>query len=123
MLILDPNQYAKDQAGAAQSISALVEKADGTVLASRLWNEQKLAYPIDGHRKGTYWLVYLEIEGVKVKDLNRNCQLAENIIRHMAIRIDPRLTETLVAMARGEKPIVSRAENMEPEEKSGGPRR
>ena len=52
MVILDPNKYAQDPSGLAGQIPNLVAKCGGEVLVSRLWNEQKLAYPIDGHKKG-----------------------------------------------------------------------
>lgn len=104
MLILEPNAYAKDPAGSAEAVKALVEKCEGTVLASRLWNEQRLAYPIDGHRKGVYWLMYVEVEGPQVAKINRESVINESILRHLMIKIDPRLTDTLVALARGEKP-------------------
>lgn len=104
MLILEPNAYAKDPAGSAEAVKALVEKCEGTVLASRLWNEQRLAYPIEGHRKGVYWLMYVEVEGPQVAKINRECVINEAILRHLMIKIDPRLTDTLVAVARGEKP-------------------
>lgn len=110
MLILDPNAYAKDPAGSAEAVKALVEKCEGTVLASRLWNEQRLAYPIEGHRKGVYWLMYVELEGPLVAKINRECVINESILRHLMIKIDPRLTDTLVALARGEKPPEAEGE-------------
>ena len=36
----------------------MIEEAGGEMLVSRLWEERRLAYPIEGHRKGTYWLTY-----------------------------------------------------------------
>lgn len=109
MLILDPNAYAKDSAGMAEMLKSMVEKCGGTVLASRLWNEQRLAYAMDGHRKGVYWLMYMEMPGPNVSKVTRECVISETIIRHLAIKIDPRLVEALVAMARGEKPIINRS--------------
>jgi len=54
-----------------------VKSVGGELLASRLWNEQKLAYPINGHRKGAYWLTYfrpvwspLWLQSPKVKFLS-----------------------------------------------------
>src|SRR6056297_2650803 len=55
LFILDSNRYARDPGGLSSSVNELVEKLGGTVLASRLWLEQRLAYPIEGHQKGTYW--------------------------------------------------------------------
>jgi small subunit ribosomal protein S6 len=111
MFLLDPNSYARDPAGSAQKIQNLVESSGGKVLASRLWNEQRLAYPINGQRKGVYWLIYFDLEGTAVPKFNRACQLADQVLRFLTIRIEPRLVEGMVAVAKGEraKPIVADA--------------
>jgi len=103
MFILNPNAYAKNPSGAANTVEQLVASVGGKLLASRLWNEQKLAYPINGHRKGVYWLTYFEMESTEMPKFNRQCQLTDIVMRHLAIRIDPRLADTLVAVAKGEK--------------------
>ena len=66
LLILDSNHYARDPGGISTRISEIVSEAGGEVLVNRLWMEQKLAYPIDKHQKGTYWLTYFEMEGVGI---------------------------------------------------------
>lgn len=109
MLILEPNTYAKDPGGTANMVKSMIESHGGTVLANRLWNEQRLAFPIDGHRKGVYWLTYFSIKGPELAKIERQCVITDSIIRHLAIKIDPRLTETLVAMALGERPMKSLA--------------
>jgi small subunit ribosomal protein S6 len=106
MFILNPNAYAKNPSGAANTVEQLVASVGGKLLASRLWNEQKLAYPINGHRKGVYWLTYFEMESTEMPKFNRQCQLTDIVMRHLAIRIDPRLADTLVAVAKGEKTIA-----------------
>ncbi len=102
LLILDSNKYARDPGGVATALSNLVEAIDGEVLASRLWMEQRLAYPMDGHQKGTYWLLYFRAEGKRLAELDRAFTLHEGIIREMTLRIDPRLVEPMLAHARGE---------------------
>jgi len=109
MLILDPNAYAKDPGGMANMVKEMIESQGGQVLANRLWNEQRLAYPINGHRKGVYWLTYFSLPGPVLAKIERQCVINDVIIRHLAIKIDPRLTETLVAMALGERPMKSLA--------------
>jgi len=105
LFILDSNRYARDPGSVSGEIPAMIEKLGGEVMVSRLWNEQKLAYPINGQRKGTYWLTYFRMEGVKLSQLNRECQLNGNILRHLTLAVDPRLVEALVAHARGERPL------------------
>lgn len=102
MFILDSNKYAKDPNGVSGSLPEMVEKLGGEVLASRLWNEQKLAYPIEGNRKGTYWLTYFRVESTKLSEFTRACKLNANVLRQLVLKVDPRLADTLVAHARGE---------------------
>jgi small subunit ribosomal protein S6 len=105
MFILNANAYARNPGGAADTIRDMVTNVGGKVLASRLWNEQKLAYPVRGQRKGVYWLTYFQAESTSMPKFNRACQLQDMILRHLSVRIDPRLAETLVAVARGEKTL------------------
>ncbi|MGY8750015.1 MAG: 30S ribosomal protein S6 [Pirellulales bacterium] len=110
MFIFNANAYARNPAGAATSVDELVTSNGGEILASRLWNEQKLAYPIKGHRKGAYWLSYFRIDSSQLVKFNRACQLNDSILRHLAIKLDPRLVEPMVAVAKGEAPAEAPAE-------------
>ena len=108
MHILDSNRYARDPSGVQESVDSTVTKLDGEILVSRLWNEQKLAYLVDGHRKGTYWLSYIRIEGSRLVELERAFQLNENVLRSLTLRLDERLVDPMVAHALGETaPTVS----------------
>jgi len=117
MFILDSNRYARDAAAVSGQIPQMIEELGGEVLASRLWNEQRLAYPIKGHRKGTYWLTYFRIEGDQLSALNRQCQLNDNILRNLILKIDPRLVDAMVAHARGAQ---AAAESKQQEEEGEG---
>ena len=121
MFILDPNRYARDPNGVAGQIPAMIEQAGGEVLASRLWNEQRLAYPIDGHRKGAYWLTYFRMNANKVAQFDRACQLNENILRNLTLQVDHRLVDTLVAHARGEAMPQTSGEGPESSASASGP--
>ena len=103
MLIYDSNSYARDPAGVGAKITKMVGTCGGEILVSRLWNEQKLAYPIKGHRKGAYWLSYFRLDSTKLTEFNRACRLEDDILRSLTLRVDPRLVDTLVAHAKGER--------------------
>ena len=102
LFLLDSNHFARDPQGQGDRLSEIVENVGGEILASRLYNEQKLAYPVDGHKKGTYWLMYFRMDGTRMPEFNRACQLNESLLRHLAVKVDPRLVDVLVAHARGE---------------------
>ncbi|MEM1227199.1 MAG: 30S ribosomal protein S6 [Planctomycetota bacterium] len=102
LLILDSNHYARDPGGVSKQLDELVTENGGEVLVSRMWMEQKLAYPIDKHQKGTYYLIYFSMEGPNLAKLDRSFALAEPVIRELTIRLDPQLVEPILANARGE---------------------
>ncbi|MCA9101310.1 MAG: 30S ribosomal protein S6 [Pirellulales bacterium] len=99
MFILDSSKYARDHAGVSGQVDKMIEKLGGELLVSRLWEERRLAYPIEGQRKGTYWLTYFRLPGEKVADLNRQCQLNDNVLRNLVLKVDERIVEALVAHA------------------------
>jgi small subunit ribosomal protein S6 len=103
MFIFDSNAYARDPGSVSGRIIKIVEKCGGELLASRLWFEQKLAFPIKGNRKGTYWLSFFRMESGRVADFNRECQLDDNIIRNLTLKVDPRMAEVRISQASGER--------------------
>ena len=100
LFILNSNRYGRDPEGVAGSIQSLIEKQEGTVLVSRLWEERRLAYPINGQRKGTYWLTYVRMDGEKIADLNQQANRDDDLLRHLVIRIDPRIADALISHAQ-----------------------
>jgi small subunit ribosomal protein S6 len=109
MFILDSNKYAKDQAGTVGAIPSTVEQFGGQMLASRLWEERRLAYPIKGHRKGTYWLTYFRLDANQIDNLTRQIHLNEGVVRHLLIKIDPRISDAMVQHAlSGGGPMAER---------------
>ncbi|MDX1965138.1 MAG: 30S ribosomal protein S6 [Pirellulales bacterium] len=99
LFIFDSNKYAKDPAASAAALTQAVEALGGEMLASRLWEERRLAYPIDGQRKGTYWLSYFKLDAKQLGALNRQYRLDEGIMRFLLLKVDPRIVETLVSHA------------------------
>ena len=105
LFLFDSNHYARDPGGVAAAVQDMITNAGGQILVSRLWAEQRLAFPIKGHNKGTYWLVMFKLDTLKLKELNRACQLNESLLRFLFTRLDARLVDALVAHAQ-EKVVV-----------------
>lgn len=99
MFILDPAKYSRDPAGSAQQINDLITQQGGSVLAARLWDERKLAYPINGHKKGVYWLTYFKMPGGNLTALERQCEITDDIIRKLFLKVDDRIADALVQHA------------------------
>lgn len=101
MVIFDSNKYAQNPSGLGATIPDLVAKCGGEVLVSRLWQEQKLAFPIGSHKKGAYWLTYFRLDSLKLTEFNRELRINETVVRSLTLRVEPRLVDALVEHAKG----------------------
>src|SRR6188472_1927072 len=97
MFLLDTNKVAGDVPGAAKQLHAILEKNSAEVLASRPWDERRLAYPVKGHKKGLYYLTYFRSEGKSLVPIEHDIALNEMILRSQILKIDPKLVETMLA--------------------------
>lgn len=118
MFLLDSNKYASNPDGVSGEVIHIIEKSGGKILASRPWQDGKLAYPIDGHKKGLYFLTYFEMDGTKLPEVAHSCKLSETVLRHLVLRVEPALVEPLVAIATGEGGTLS---NFADESPTGAP--
>ncbi len=99
MFILEPNRFGRDPETVSGQIPAMIEKLGGEMLVSRLWEERRLAYAIKGQRKGAYWLTYFRLDGDRLAELRGQCQITDDVVRVLFLKIDPRIVDTLVAHA------------------------
>ena len=97
MFLVDSARYASDSDSATNEILGLLEKADATVVAHRPWQDGKLAYPIEGLKKGVHFLTYFRMDGGNMPTLNRACQLSDVVVRQLIIKHPPKLFDAMVA--------------------------
>jgi small subunit ribosomal protein S6 len=109
MLLLDSNKYAGDPTGVINQVHGLLEKHHAEILASRPWDERRLAYPVKGHKKGMYYLLYLKSEGKDLRPLEQDFALNEAILRAMMLKVNPKLVDAMLALARDEHAFAIQA--------------
>ncbi len=112
MFILDSNRYGRDPEAVSNQIPAMIEKLGGEMLVSRLWEERRLAYPVKGQRKGTYWLTYFRLDGSRLIEMRRQCQITDDILRVLFLKVDPRIVDALVAHATSAPVVTSSGEGV-----------
>jgi small subunit ribosomal protein S6 len=100
MFIFDSNRFARERAGMPAEVEKAIKAAGGEVLVSRLWEERRLAYPIGGQRKGTYWLIYFRGPSSVVAPLNRQWEMQEGLLRHLVLKVHPHLVEVVLEHAK-----------------------
>ena len=106
MFLLDTNKVAGDVPAAAQQLHAILERNHAEILASRPWDERRLAYPVKNHKKGLYYLTYFRTEGKNLINIERDCALSELILRQLMLRIDPKLVDPMLNLARDEHALA-----------------
>ena len=70
------------------------------MLVSRLWEERRLAYAINGQRKGTYWLIYFRGPSSMLTALNREWEINDGILRHLVLKVHPHLVDVVLEHAK-----------------------
>ena len=86
MFLLDSNRFASDADGVQKDLDAILARVNASVVASRPWQEGKLCYPIEGQRKGLYFLTCFKMDGSQMPEFNRLCKLNESVLRQLVIR-------------------------------------
>lgn len=109
MFLLDPSKVSGDGASAAKQVETILTKNHAEVLASRQWDERRLAYPVHGQKKGLYYLTYFRSEGKNLVNIERDCALNEAILRYLTLRVHPRMVDTMLALARDEHALALQA--------------
>lgn len=102
MFLLNSGKFGSDPEAAAQEIFGILAKIGATVVTHRPWQDTKLQYAIDGHRKGLYYLTFFTADTSKVNDLNGIVKLNENVLRHLIIRHPKALFDQMVEMIGGD---------------------
>ncbi len=100
LFLLDSTKTSGNMEGAEAQLHATVEKYGAEILASRPWDDRRLAYPIKGHKKGQYYLLFFKCESLKMLEMDHDFRLSELILRHMVSHIDPKWETEMLEVAR-----------------------
>ena len=114
MFLLDSTKAAAAWDETVTQVHDILTKHESEIVASRQWDERRLAYPIEGHKKGTYLLTYFKADGSKLHDIVADCHLSDVILRELILKVHPKLEENLVNQAMTSTPNVD-SENGEDE--------
>ncbi|MEZ5941800.1 MAG: 30S ribosomal protein S6 [Planctomycetaceae bacterium] len=95
MFLVDSGRYAQDPQGTEKAIREILDRCEATLVGMTPWQEGKLAYEIEGHRKGLHLLAFLTMDGSRVTEFNRACKLSEIVIRQLLLEHSDKLFSLL----------------------------
>ncbi len=122
MFLLDSTKAAAAWDDTVKHVHDILTKHQSEIVASRQWDERRLAYSVDGHKKGTYLLTYFKTASENLKEIVADCHLSDVILRELVLKVHPKLADHLVNQAMTSTPNVD-AEGASEEEADDRPRR
>src|SRR5262245_33482801 len=123
MFLLDSTKAATAWEETVKHVHDILIKHHSEIVASRQWDERRLAYPVDGHKKGTYLLTYFRTDGANLKEIVADCHLSDVILRELILKVHPKLIDHLVNQAMTSTPGESEEEPRREEDQDDRPRR
>jgi small subunit ribosomal protein S6 len=88
MIILDPSLEERTVQPSLDQFLTVVTTAGGSVDKVDVWGRRRLAYEIDHKSEGIYTVIELKAEPETVKELDRQLNLNEAVIRTKIMRPD-----------------------------------
>ena len=88
LFLVSQAALASDSEGTVAHVKEMLDRAEAETLDLRQWDERKLAYPIDGQKRGTFLISYFKARPTQIANIERDCNLSEQVLRVMFVRAD-----------------------------------
>ena len=88
LFIADPNLGEPEVDALTATVQGFVEKESGKIQKIEKWGKKRLAYPVHGHREGSYVLVVAEGPAAMVHEVERRIRVTDGVVKFMTVRID-----------------------------------
>ena len=88
LFLLNQQAVSADFAGTIDFVREVFKRAEAELLVLRKWDERKLAYEVKGQKRGVYLLAYFKARGTQIANIERDCNLSEQVLRCLIIRGD-----------------------------------
>lgn len=108
MFLFDPT-FGTDWPAVEKEIDRLMQRAKAEIILTKRLEERKLAYEIEGRKRGLYVLTFFRAPSESISSLERDCRLSEMVLRVLILRVDG-LTEermrnaTLAGVSQDSRP-------------------
>jgi len=89
MFLLHAGRLAESEQTAVARVTELLKRQNIEPLRIDIWDERRLAYPIEGQKRGTYVLAHFEAPPEAITHVNRDVNITEDILRAL-ITVHPK---------------------------------
>jgi small subunit ribosomal protein S6 len=91
VMIVSPDVADEAVPATVERVQEFIAEQGGQVKEVTAWGRRRLAYPIDGFREGSYVVAQLGLDPQRVRALEDNLRLAEDVIRHLVVKLEEEL--------------------------------
>jgi small subunit ribosomal protein S6 len=109
LVLFDTSKLSGNQEAAKATVNGTLQKYGCEILASRNWDERKLAYPIEGQKKGLYYLAYFKADSSKIDPIQGDFKINESILRFLTIKIPAKWEDEMSSVAKDETRLAYQA--------------
>ena len=88
VFIVTPEIDETATAEIVEKVKSWITETGGSIESTEEWGRQKLAYLVNNHKEGQYYLFNIQIEPSAVATLERNFRLQESVLRFLIINRD-----------------------------------
>jgi len=115
MLVLRPDLPDDKVQGTLERTARAIAAGGGQIVKQAPWGRRRLAYPIDHHREGSYYVLLFEAPATAIAELERGLLISEEVLRHLVTRVE---RPVRASRGRGEADVevAPPAEDEEPED-------
>ncbi|HEX7543850.1 MAG TPA: 30S ribosomal protein S6 [Candidatus Limnocylindrales bacterium] len=88
MLVLRPDLPDDKVQAALERTARALAAGGGQIVKQAPWGRRRLAYPIDHHREGSYYVILFESPATAIAELERGLLISEEVLRHLVTRVE-----------------------------------
>ena len=82
-MFLFPQSATANLQEAADHVKAILDRCGATIVSFRKWDDRRLAYEVQGNKRGVYFLAYFTAPTSALTEIERRCNLSEELLRMM----------------------------------------
>ncbi len=95
----------------SEIINRLMERSNSELISYVKWDERRLAYEIQGHKRGVYVLAFFRTSPESIEQIERDIRLSDDVLRVLILKRDKITDEQIKEVTERAKPDVSPEED------------
>jgi small subunit ribosomal protein S6 len=108
VVLVTPDLADDDAAKVAGEYKKILTDGGATVVKEEAWGKRRLAFPIGRRREAHYVYWQVQSEPPAVAEAERRMGLSDQVVRHLAVRVDEELKRAAKMTERLRKKAIKR---------------